>query len=65
MATVKQYWPKAGRPVTLFTGRWADLSLEEVAEMAKGFGYDNLELVCWGNHFDVAGSNEAERKGAG
>ena len=44
------------RPVTLFTGQWADLSLEEVADKAKSFGYDGLELACWGGHFDV---NEA------
>ena len=42
------------RPVTLFTGQWADLPLEKLAEMAKGFGYDGLELACWGDHFDVA-----------
>ena len=41
------------RPVTLFTGQWADLSLETLAEKAAGFGYDGLELACWGDHFDV------------
>lgn len=41
------------RPVTLFTGQWADLSLDELAGMAKGFGYDGLELACWGDHFEV------------
>ena len=41
------------RPVTLFTGQWADLSLEELAKKAKDFGYDGLELACWGDHFDV------------
>lgn len=42
------------RPVTLFTGQWADLSLEDLAAKAKGFGYDGLELACWGDHFEVA-----------
>jgi sugar phosphate isomerase/epimerase len=42
------------RPVTLFTGQWADLSLDDLAGLAKGFGYDGLELACWGDHFDVA-----------
>lgn len=49
-----------GRPVTLFTGQWADLPLETVAEKAAKFGYEGLELACWGDHFDVAeatGSN--------
>lgn len=42
-----------GRPVTLFTGQWADLPLEILAEKAADFGYDGLELACWGDHFDV------------
>jgi sugar phosphate isomerase/epimerase len=42
-----------GRPVTLFTGQWADLKLEELCKKAAGFGYDGLELACWGDHFEV------------
>ncbi|MFN8377428.1 MAG: sugar phosphate isomerase/epimerase family protein [Anaerolineae bacterium] len=41
------------RPVTLFTGQWADLPLETLASKAKSFGFDGLELACWGDHFDV------------
>jgi len=41
------------RPVTLFTGQWADLPLEVLAKKAKSWGYDGLELACWGDHFDV------------
>lgn len=41
------------RPVTLFTGQWADLPLSTLAEKAKGFGFDGLELACWGDHFEV------------
>lgn len=41
------------RPVTLFTGQWADLPLATVAELAAGWGYDGLELACWGDHLDV------------
>ena len=41
------------RKVTLFTGQWADLPLAELAPMAKDFGYDGLELACWGDHFEV------------
>lgn len=41
------------RPVTLFTGQWADLPLEKLAPLAKQMGYDGLELACWGDHFDV------------
>ena len=42
-----------GRPITLFTGQWTDLSLETLAEKAEEWGYDGLELACWGGHFDV------------
>lgn len=41
------------RPFTLFTGQWADLPLEEVCRLARDFGYDGLELACWGDHFEV------------
>ncbi|MDD5599240.1 MAG: sugar phosphate isomerase/epimerase [Victivallaceae bacterium] len=41
------------RPVTMFTGQWADLPLKELAQKAAGWGYDGLELACWGDHFDV------------
>jgi sugar phosphate isomerase/epimerase len=41
------------RPLTLFTGQWADLTLDTVARKAAAFGYDGLELACWGDHFDV------------
>jgi sugar phosphate isomerase/epimerase len=41
------------RPVTLFTGQWADLPLEALCKKATSFGYDGLELACWGDHFDV------------
>ena len=41
------------RPVTLFTGQWADLPLEVLAEKAASWGYDGMELACWGDHFEV------------
>jgi sugar phosphate isomerase/epimerase len=41
------------RPITLFTGQWADLPLSTLAPLAKQMGYDGLELACWGDHFDV------------
>jgi sugar phosphate isomerase/epimerase len=40
-------------PVTLFTGQWADLPLEELAAKAAKWGFDGLELACWGDHFEV------------
>lgn len=42
------------RPVTLFTGQWADLPLTELSQKASEWGYDGLELACWGDHFDPA-----------
>jgi sugar phosphate isomerase/epimerase len=41
------------RPVTLFTGQWADLPFEEVCRLAASWGYDGLEIACWGDHFEV------------
>lgn len=41
------------RPITLFTGQWADLPLEEVAQLASNWGYDGLEIACSGEHLDV------------
>ncbi len=41
------------RPVTLFTGQWADLPFEEVARLASEWGYDGLEIACSGDHLDV------------
>lgn len=41
------------RKVTLFTGQWADLPLETMAQKTKEFGYDGIELACWGDHFEV------------
>ena len=41
------------RPITLFTGQWADLPLDELAAKCATWGYDGLELACWGDHFEV------------
>jgi sugar phosphate isomerase/epimerase len=41
------------RPVTLFTGQWADLPIDELAATAGSLGFDGLELACWGDHFEV------------
>src|SRR3954469_11447199 len=49
------------RPVTLFTGQWADLPLEKLAPLAKQMGYDGLELACWGDHFDVDAAAGSEK----
>src|SRR5690606_25043045 len=41
------------RPVTLFAGQWADLALSDMARKASEFGYQGIELACWGDHFEV------------
>lgn len=41
------------QPVTLFTGQWADLPLEEVAALAASWGYDGLELAASGDHLNL------------
>lgn len=48
------------RPVTLFTGQWADLTLDTLAEKAASWGYDGLELACWGDHFEVDKALESD-----
>jgi sugar phosphate isomerase/epimerase len=47
------------RAVTLFTGQWADLGIETICQKAKEFGYDGLELACWGDHFEVGKADAA------
>jgi len=44
------------RPVTLFTGQWTDLPIEDRAATAGGWGFDGLELASWGDHFEVEGA---------
>ena len=41
------------RPVTIFTGQWADLPIVDMARKTSEFGYDGIELACWGDHFEV------------
>jgi len=41
------------RPVTLFTGQWADLPLADLLPQVQSMGYDGVELACWGDHFDI------------
>ncbi len=48
------------RPITLFTGQWADLTFETICEKARQFGYDGLELACWGDHFEVDKALESD-----
>ena len=48
------------RPVTLFTGQWADLPFSEICEKGAAFGYDGLELACWGDHFEVSRALDEE-----
>ncbi len=42
-----------GKQFTLFTGQWADLTLDEVAGLAAGWGYDGLEIAVSGEHLDA------------
>lgn len=42
------------RPVTLFSGQWADLPIGRLCERLGKWGYDGVELACWGDHFDIS-----------
>jgi sugar phosphate isomerase/epimerase len=41
------------RPVTLFTGQWADLPFETICQKARAMGYDGIEIASWGDHLDL------------
>ncbi|MDR1839093.1 MAG: sugar phosphate isomerase/epimerase [Treponema sp.] len=41
------------RPVTIFSGQWADLPFEKFCEKVKSFGYDGIEIACSGDHLDL------------
>jgi sugar phosphate isomerase/epimerase len=41
------------RPVTIFSGQWADLGFDDFCAKAAGFGYEGIEIACWGDHMDV------------
>jgi sugar phosphate isomerase/epimerase len=41
------------RPITLFSGQWADLGFEDFCKKVSNFGYDGIEIACWGDHMDV------------
>jgi sugar phosphate isomerase/epimerase len=41
------------RTLTLCTGQWADLKFDDLCKKAKAFGYEGLELACWGEIFNV------------
>jgi len=43
----------------LFTGQWADLSFETICQKASEFGYDGIEIACWGDHFEVDKADSA------
>lgn len=41
------------RPVTIVSGQWADLPFETFCAKVHSFGYDGIEIACWGDHMDV------------
>ncbi len=41
------------RPIALLTAQWADLPFTTVCDLASKWGYDGLEIACWGDHFDI------------
>jgi sugar phosphate isomerase/epimerase len=50
-----------GRPVTLFTGQWADMPFATIVQKAKSFGYDGVEIACWGDHLDVVQAASSDK----
>ena len=48
------------RPIILFSGQWTDLALEELAPRVSEWGYQGLELCCWGGHFDLQAASRED-----
>ena len=46
------------RTITLFSGQWADMKLEDLAPLAKKMGYQGLEIALTQNHFDMAKADD-------
>ncbi len=46
------------KPVTLFTGQWADIIFEDLCQKTAEWGYEGLEIACWGDHMDVTRAAE-------
>ncbi|MCJ7581367.1 MAG: sugar phosphate isomerase/epimerase [Candidatus Aminicenantes bacterium] len=46
------------KPITLFTGQWADMTFEDLCQKAAEWGYEGLEIACWGDHLDVGRAAE-------
>lgn len=42
------------REIILFSAQFADRPLTEFAPQMAKWGYDGVELACWGEHFNVA-----------
>lgn len=47
------------RPVTLFTGQWADMPFETICQKAVDFGYDGIEICTWGDHMEINKADQA------
>lgn len=40
------------RPIALFSSKWADEPFTDFCRKASAWGYDGLEIACFGDHFD-------------
>ena len=47
------------KPVTLFSGQWADLPMETMCQKTKELGYDGMEVACWGDHMEIDKADQA------
>ena len=55
---IKEESHTMARPITLCTGQFADMDFEDLCQKAKTWGYDGLELGCWGPLFNVKAALE-------
>ncbi len=47
------------RPLTICGAQWTDIPIETMCQKAKEFGYDGIELPCWGDHVEIDKADQA------
>lgn len=50
------------RKVAIFSGQWADMSLDEFCDIISTIGYDGIEIACCENHLDLSRLSETYAK---
>jgi sugar phosphate isomerase/epimerase len=46
------------RPITLCTAQWTDMPFAEMCAKLQAWGYDGIEIACWGHHLDLGRTDD-------